>query len=180
MSPTVSISDALYARLQAHAVAFVDTPETVIDRAIDALEARGAPSQNTVSGPREFNSASPPNLAFTTLRKITLSSVTFKKAETYWNPLMFACVKEAAKKGLSPVQIGELMVVPFAIGEKDDNGYVFVKEAGISVQGQASNGAWKQIQHIAAELKLPVTVEFTWQNNDKAAMPNVTGIFKVN
>jgi hypothetical protein len=167
----------LFARLQAHGVAFIDTPETVIARALDALEAgREMPSN---SGPRDFNPAAPPNLAFTTPKRITLRDVTFKKGDTYWNTLMFACVKEAAKEGLSPDQIGRLMVVPHVVGKKADNGYVFIQEAGVSVQGQASNGAWKQAHHIAANLKLPVTVEFTWQNNEKAAMPNVTGTFEV-
>jgi hypothetical protein len=180
MAPTITVSDGLFDRLKAHAEPFIDTPESVISRALDAMEmGKVAPSTPRV-GPREFNPASPPNLAFTTPKTITLCGMTFKKGETYWNPLMFACIKEAAKKGLSPSQIGKLMIVPHANGKKDDNGYVFIPEAGISVQGQAANGAWKQAQHIAAELQLPLVVEFTWQNNDKAAMPNTTGLFKLN
>ncbi len=180
MSPTLNISDSLFVRLQGHAVAFIDTPETVIARALDALEALKGTSSPSINGPREFNPAAPPNLAFTTPKKIALSGGTFSKGDTYWNTLMFACIEEAAKKGLSSDQIDQLMVVPHVIGKKEDNGYVFIQEAGVSVQGQASNGAWKQAHHIAAALKLAVTVEFTWQNNEKAAMPNVTGTFKLN
>jgi len=180
VSPTISISEGLFGRLQQHAVAFVDTPETVISRALDALEAGTDVSPRPTGGYRDFNPASPPNLAFTTVKKITLGEVTFKKGETYWNPLMFTCVREAAKKGLSPSQIGALMVVPHVVGKKEDNGYVFIEEAGVSVQGQASNGAWKQAHHLVVALQIPLVVEFVWQNNEKAAHPNVTGTFKVN
>jgi hypothetical protein len=179
MSPTIVLSDGLYRRLQSHAEPFTDSPESVIARAIDALEAGLRGPLPPVGGPREFNPASPPNLSFTTPKTITLCGVTFKKGETYWNPLMFACIREAAKTGLTPNEIGELIVVPFVSGKKDDNGYVFIADAGVSVQGQTANGAWKQAHHIALKLGLSVSVEFTWQNNDKAAMPNVTGVFNV-
>lgn len=179
MAPTISVSESLFSRLQQQATAFVDTPETVISRALDALEAKAPEAPLTSAGPREFNGASPPNLAFTTVKRVLLGGMTFPKGETYWNPLMFACVREAAKQGLSPAEIASLMVVPHTVGKKEDNGYVFIQEAGVSVQGQASNGAWKQAHHIAAALKISLEVEFVWQNVDKAAHPNAMGIFKV-
>jgi hypothetical protein len=180
MSPNISVSESLFARLQQHAVAFVDTPETVIARALDTLET-GEPIAAPAGGkPRSFNPASPPNLAFTTPRKITLNGATFAKGETYWNTLMFAAIKAAAAKGCSPQQIVKMMEVPHALGKKEDNGYVFIEEAGISVQGQTSNGAWKQSNRIAEELKIPLHVEFIWQNTEKAAMPNAAGVFDVN
>ena len=37
----IKIEDATYERLQQHAKAFVDTPDTVINRALDALENQG-------------------------------------------------------------------------------------------------------------------------------------------
>ncbi|MBA3812501.1 MAG: hypothetical protein H0X27_12825 [Caulobacteraceae bacterium] len=179
MSPAISISEGLFGRLQQHAVALVDSPETVISRALDALEAGSHAPPTQRVGPRAFNPASPPNLAFTTVRKITLDGITFKKGETYWNPLMFACLRAAAKKGLSPTEIGALMVVPHVVGKKEDNGYVFIQEAGVSVQGQASNGAWKQAHHIASALGVPLVVEFVWQNNEKAALANIAGSFRL-
>ena len=180
MSPTLSISEGLFGRLQQHAVAFVDTPETVIARALDALESKNEPEPKPADGPRSFDPASPPNLAFTTVKKITLDGKTLTKGETYWNPLMFICVRLAASKGLPPQQIGDLMVVPHVVGEKTNDGYVFIHEAGVSVQGQASNGAWKQAHHIATSLNIPLAVDFVWQNNEKSALPNVSGRFEVN
>ncbi len=180
MTPNIFLSEGLFSRLQQHAVAFVDTPETVISRALDALEIGETVTAPTSAAPRSFNPASPPNLAFTTPRKITLDGKTFTKGETYWNTLMFASIKAAASKGCSPEQIASMMEVPHTLGKKAGNGYVFIEEAGISVQGQTSNGAWKQSSRITEELKIPLRVEFIWQNTEKAAMPNVVGVFDVN
>jgi hypothetical protein len=68
----------------------------------------------------------------------------------------------------------------FVVGEKDDNGYVYIPEAGVSLQGQSSNVAWSQVNNLATALGLSVAVEFQWLNHEKAAMPNAMGSFKVN
>ena len=181
MSPTLTISESLFARLQAHAVAFVDTPETVIGRALDALDgSKGRPTPPAVSGPREFNPEVPPTLALSALRKATIGGVALQKSETTWAGLMHACVREAAKKGLTPHQIVDLLFIPCVVGQKEDKGYTYIRGADVSVQGQAIHRAWKQINELARAVGLTLTVEFTWQSNEKAAMPNVTGIFRVN
>jgi hypothetical protein len=178
MPHDVTLSDNLFARLQSHAVPLVDSIETVIARAVDALEQSTAPAA-APSDARSFNPAAPPNLHHTTPKQIKLNGKTFPKNETYWNYLMYACAREAAKQGLTADQVLALMVVPAVAGKKDDNGYKFLPEVGVSIQGQDANGAWKQAHKFAEDLKLELEVEFTWQNVEKAAMPNVTGSFEV-
>ncbi|TPN95285.1 hypothetical protein [Mesorhizobium sp. B1-1-5] len=171
---TVQISPETFARLQAHAVPLVDTIETVINKALDALEGNKiAPSPS--SKPGGFDPSAPPNLSFTTVRSVVVANKKYPPKETYWNSALFACIKAAAKSGLSPKEVSDLVIVNNIVGVKDDSGYKYIKEAGISIQGQDANGAWKAAYHIAKQIGLTVEVSFIWQNNPKASFPGQTG-----
>jgi hypothetical protein len=181
MSPSIDLTDELFARLQKHAVPLVDTPLTVITRALDALEAgdEDPVSPVTSAGPRSFNPAAPPNLSHTTPRRAEVAGQALPRGETYWNSILFAVLNEAAKKGTSAQDLIELLTIPCVQGEKEGSGYRYLPQAGISVQGQDANRAWKQTYRIASSIGVPVQVLFVWQDNPKAAMPNSTGSFFV-
>jgi hypothetical protein len=181
MSPSIDLTDEVFARLQKHAVPLVDTPLSVIVRALDALEAgdeEPAAPANPL-GPRSFNPAAPPNLAHTNPRRAEVAGQTLAKGETYWNSIMFAVITEAAKKRTSPDDLVDLLTIPCVKGEKEGSGYRYLPDAGISVQGQDANRAWKQTYRIASSIGIPVQVVFVWGDNPKAAMPNTTGSFFV-
>ena len=157
----------------------MDTPLTVIGRALDALEAGDegpiGPTQSV--GPRSFNPAAPPNLSHTTPRRAQVAGRALAKADTYWNPIMFAVITEAASKGTSAEDLLDLLTIPSVKGKKEGSGYRYLPEAGISVQGQDANSAWKQTYRVASSIGVHVQVVFVWQDTPKAAMPNVTGSF---
>jgi len=179
MPPSVELTDQIFARLQAHAVPLVDTPLTVIERALDALEAADeepAP-QRKVGGPRSFNPAAAPNLAHTTPRRAEVGGATLPKSKSYWNPIMFEVIELAAKQGISAEDLLDLLTIPAVKGKKEDNGYRYLLEADLSVQGQDANSAWKQTYRIASSVGIRVQVVFVWQDNPKAAMPGMTGSF---
>lgn len=181
MTPSIDLTDELFARLQKHAVPLVDTPLTIIARALDALEAgdEDPVPAAAATGPRSFNPAAPPNLAHTTPRRAQVAGISLPKAEAYWNPIMFAVITEAAKKGTSAEDLLELLTIPSVKGKKEGSGYRHLPDAGISVQGQDANSAWKQTYLIASSIGVAVQVVFAWQDNPKAAMPNATGSFFV-
>lgn len=177
MSPSIDLTDELFTRLQKHAVPLVDTPLTVIARALDALEAGdeepSSPAQT--AGPRSFNPAAAPNLSHTTPRRAQVAGRSLAKNDTYWNPILFAVIVEAAKQGTSAEDLLDLLTVPAVKGKKEDSGYRYLAEAGLSVQGQDANSAWKQTYLVASSIGIHVQVVFVWQDNPKAAMPGVTG-----
>ena len=159
---TISVSDPLFARLQKHAIPFLDTPETVITRAVDALEAgrRTAVSAVEGDGRRDFQPGRPPNLAFYNSNKNCSRREGSREERYYWNNLMVACVRKAAEDGVIPSELSALMVIPHAIGRKEGGGYFFIEDAGVSVQGQSANGAWKQVYRIVSAKKYSLDVEF--------------------
>lgn len=183
MSPSIDLTDELFSRLQKHAVPLVDTPLTVIARALDALEAGDEEpahqGQGQATGPRSFNPAAAPNLSHTTPRRAEIGGISLPKAQTYWNPIMFAVIKEAAKHGVKAEDLLDLISSPAVKGKKEDSGYRFLPEAGISVQGQDANSAWKQAYRVASSCGVQIQVVFAWQDNPKAAMPGQTGSFFV-
>ena len=181
MPHMIELPDDLFRKLQQHAVPFVDTPVSVIERAIEALEAGDEEPSRPMAAPgvRTFNPAAPPNLAFTTPRKISVAGNALPKSETYWNSLMFAVILEAARRGVSPEDIHELLTVNSELGKREDNGFRYLEPAGLSVQGQDANSAWRQAHTIASSIGILVEVTFVWQNNPKAAIPNAIGSFYV-
>lgn len=177
MTYKIELPDDLFAKLQKHAVPLVDTPVDVIERAIRALEAgdEDAADAAQVSGVRAFNPAAAPNLSFTTLKRARIGEKILPKADTYWNSVLHAVVIEAAAMGHTPRDIFDLITVNCQLGKREDNGFKYLEAAELSIQGQAANSAWKQAYVIASSFGIELDVAFSWQDNEKAAMPNVAG-----
>ena len=73
-----------------------------------------------------------------------------------------------------------MLIVNSIAGRKDDNGYKYLPEIGISVQGQDANGAWRQTYELASRFGMSLEVLFTWQamygNQAFSGQRLVTGI----
>jgi hypothetical protein len=175
MPHSISISDELFSRLQEHATPLVDTIETVITRILDAYKPLQAESR--IDGYRIFDPVSPPNLGHTSVLSAIVAGTPLKPADTFWNNILVFMIKELAKRGMTPVDINACITSNSAVGEKSGNGYKFIKEAGVSVQGLDANNAWKTIHFLAIAAGIPVEVKFKWQNKEGVEMPGVIGSF---
>jgi hypothetical protein len=173
---------ALYAKLQLIAEPFVDTPLTAIEKAVDFYLAHkstlGAPAQGhttiTNSSVMIFPADTPPDLAFTKPQSIKLEDTTFVKSDCYWNTLLYEVVRRAGKKLHDLSALKPLLLCNHKDGEHVGAGYHYIEDAGLSVQGQAANGAWKTIIHLAKALGIAVSVTFVWEDNVKAQYPGKT------
>lgn len=184
MSPSVELSATTFTRLQAHAVPLVDNIESVINRLIDLYESRdGAPAPAAAAGDfenvRQFNPSAPPGLTHTKVLAIEFRGRGFDRSQTNWNGLLNAAVREAKAAAKSPAEFKKLVIVNFVAGQKNDEGYRYLPDVGISVQGQDANGAWKAACHIAQQLGYPLTATFVWREKEGAAFPGVTGRFSI-
>lgn len=176
MVPLVDLSESTYQQLQKLAEPFVDkNPEDVI---IKLIHYYGTPSLQGSSppspiGPQEYGIGAPPDLSHTKILSVELNGVPLQN--TNWNRLLDAVIVQAAHKLKDVKAVKELIVVNSVVGRKDDQGYRFLPEAGISVQGQDSNGAWKGVLNLVKALKFSVQVIFVWYDNPKASNPGQTG-----
>lgn len=176
MPYTVELPDDLFARLQKHAVPLIDTPLTVIERALRALEEGDEEPASLMNvACRTFNPAAPPDLSFTTLKSAKIAGKAMPKADTYWNSVMVSVIQEAAVRGNATQDILDLITVNSQAGKRDDGGFKYIEIAGLSIQGQAANSAWRQAYVLASSFGIEVEVTFYWKNSEKAAMPNVSG-----
>ena len=61
-------------------------------------------------------------------------------------------------------------------GTYSDEGYRYVPEIGVSIQGVDAGHAWEYSLRLAIHLKVPVKAEIEWRHNDKAAHPGERGV----
>ena len=184
MSPSVELTPATFTRLQAHAVPLVDTIESVINRLLDAFEMKDgtpAPAAGSSDGNsvRQFNPNTPPDLTHTKTLAIEFGGKPLGRGDVNWNGLLNAAAREAKAKAKSAAELKKLMVVNFVEGEKTDEGFRFLSDVGLSVQGQDANGAWKGACHVAQQLGCQLKVTFIWRNKEGATFPGVTGQFSI-
>ena len=177
MSHSIELPDGLFARLQKHAIPFVDTPASVIERALEALEAgdEDPKGEQKQGAPRTFNPAAIPDLKFTSVLSASVDGKALKKGECYWNTVMLRTIAAAAKQGNSTQDILDLLTVNSERGQREDSGYKFVAEANLSIQGQESNAAWRQAYTVASSFGIEIELVFAWQDHPKAAMRNQQG-----
>ncbi|HEY4404915.1 MAG TPA: hypothetical protein VGN55_09685 [Xanthobacteraceae bacterium] len=179
--PSIVVSQGVFERLQRHAKPFVDSPETVITRALDALERPVGPLESAVDDRKgspfpEFEALNPPNLTFTKVVTASLNGIAIKPSN--WNRLLDAAVIHAAAQIGDFNKLQRVVAVNIATGVKTNEGYHHLPEAGISVQGQDANGAWRSAIFIAQNLKCTVEVSFIWRNKDGAEHPGKTGTMR--
>lgn len=185
MMPQIVVSQSLFAQLQAIAEPFVDTPETVIQKCVEFYlsNAKGhKKSDKAIEGAAQasggymsFHPDTPPDLTFTRPMSIELEGKSFDKGSLYWNPLLFELVRLAGTKGIKGDKLKEMLLCNYVDGEANEaQGYRYIKEAGLSVQGQAANPVWKSIFHLVKSLGVKLEVVFLWEDKPKAANPGKT------
>jgi hypothetical protein len=184
MLPSIELSPATFGRLQAHAVPLVDTIESVINRVLDAYEAKGgtpvpAADGGEVSNIREFNPNTPPNLTHTKVLAIEFDGKRLAHDEAKWNRLLDKAIRAAKAKAKSSADLKKLVIVNYVEREKLDEGYHFLSDVGLSFQRQDANGAWRGVCHIAQQLGWKLKVTFIWRDKEGAAFPGLTGQFNI-
>lgn len=185
MAPTIDLSPATFTRLQAHAVPLIDTIESVINRLLDAYETNGGTlagsggSDHVDPAVRRFNPNTPPDLTHTKVMAIEFGGKPLSRSETNWNGLLIVAIREARAKVASTTDLRRLAIVNLVDGKKADEGYRFLPEMGISVQGQDANGAWKGACHIAQQLGRELKARFIWRDKEGAAFPGAIGEFYI-
>jgi hypothetical protein len=178
--PQINVSNTVFDQLKELAEPFVDTPETVISRLIDHYhKSKGENKPSKYKGANNNHSMhypidAPPNLKFTRVTEITLDGEKLSKQLLYWNAFLYEVVRRAAQK-LPPNKLRQAIAINYADGEKSDNGYRYIPEAGVSIQGQDANYAWKATAQLVKATGLNVHLVFQWEDKDQAARPGQTG-----
>jgi hypothetical protein len=181
MMPVVRINDATFSDLSTLKTWFgTKTPSDTIDRIVrDALDNLGmerddesdiAPVTES-NGPMEFQSA--PGLTFTKLLSATVNGKHLNNPR--WSALLLAAIAQLKAKGYEGERLIRELTVPAKAIRFEDEGYKYISDLGISVQGQSAADAWKEVNRLASKWSFPVSIEFLWRQNPKAQYPGRTG-----
>jgi hypothetical protein len=156
-------------------VSEISIANTEISIANTEISKTAAPDESI--GPTEYATAAPPNLTFTKVLSAEVGGKVLPRPVATWNGLLNESIVQAAAKLKDCEALRELILANSVVGKKEDHGYRYLVSAGISVQGQDANSAWKAARHIIKEMRFPAKVVFAWYDNEKAAFPGETGKF---
>lgn len=175
MPMKVELPDDLVLKMQKVAVPLVDTPLSVIERGIDALiEQEIGASEPATSGTALYPADNPPSLTFSKPTAITLEGEHLPKNQLYWNLLLFRVVALAAPK-LDDQQFEHSLLINHRADKYEEDGYRWIEEAKMSVQGGDANAAWKATVRLVKAAGLSVDVTFRWADKDEASNPGKFG-----
>jgi hypothetical protein len=171
--PQITIESQTYERLQRHAKPFVDTPDTVINLALDALDQKaGGPAASngaTTEMERRIEPRLLPNLTHTKVLDASIEGESLAKAN--WNLLLDEMLRRAMKRLGSFEKLSKLCPVNMVKGRKEDEGYSYLSDIDVSVQGQDANAACRTVVTAAQGLGIALDIGFMWRPKEGAAHP---------
>ena len=98
----------------------------------------------------EYEAGDPPKLRFTKVVAASFNGKAVKLAS--WNRLLDTALNYAAKEISDFEKLRNIAAVNMVKGKKFDEGYRYLPEADLSVQGQKADLAWRGVMLIAREL----------------------------
>lgn len=184
MMPVIRLSDATFSELKTIATWWsAKTPSETIDRLVrEKLDELGVERDSNddlelASNDDVMKFEKAPGLSFTRLTTAKVGGVPLKKVN--WAHLLLAMIAAVKAKGLSGSKLVSELQVPTKSTQYSNDGFTYYPELGISVQGQAAQVAWKEVERIATKWAIPVEAQFQWRQHAKAQHPGRTGFLRV-
>lgn len=186
--PTVTLSDSTYAKLQKAAKPFIDTEDSTCSRVLDFyLEHNGgAPGANGALSPNVDGSeasvvrldSESRQLLHTKLISATVDGTALHRPK--WNSLMNDMHIMARKRLGSYDAVRRASRANLRQGRYEENGYKYLPEADLSIQGVDANLACEHSFRLARAMNISLKVTFEWRDKEDAAHPGQSGIIEWN
>ena len=175
MAPSIILSDSTFTKLQQLATPFVDTPESVITRlAEQELQRRGSGGGKsaTANDVRELDVDRHESLKHARLIAATVDGKELHRPK--WNNLLDQIhIMGRAKLG-SFEALAKATGARIRPGRYETEGFHYLPEADLSIQGLDANLAWQHSLGLARHLRVAIAVTFEWREKDGAALPGQT------
>lgn len=169
----IEISDALFKRLQEQAVPFVDTPESVIMRALDALQFGTAEVTKTGKLRRFRGIKEIPSVRHT---RIIRAEFGCRVVTDNWASLLRETLIYSSRLLGEINQLFEITTLNIVagIGIKE-KGFEYIPEIGCSFQRCDADQTLRHLAGLCDELDLIMKINFEWRQDDKATYPGEKG-----
>lgn len=172
----ISVTQSTFERLQKHAIPLVDSIESVINRLIDEIEQRGSVLPSPPTSRLVFGADRLPNVTHTTVVGANFGGNAVDPAS--WKSVLNFAIGIAAKRGIKVEELKRITGVRMTTGKKEDEGFTFLTDVNISVQGQDALAASRAIVRLAQHLKTSVEISFYWQEKEAAEHPGQQAMLK--
>ena len=184
MMPVVRINDATFIDLSTLKTWFgTKSPSETIDRIVrEAMEQLGIERDDEAedvaitptTGAKVFDTA--PSLTFTKPIKASINGTTIPNPN--WASILHVMLEQMKAKGFVGERLVKELAIPTRTAKYEEDGYRYIPELGVSVQGQSAADAWKEIDRLGKKWRIPVNVEFVWRQNPKAQHPGKAGVLR--
>ncbi len=179
--PEITIQRSTFERLQRFAKPLVDTPDTIIAKALDALdqlEGQGTSFGEGQGGSeRQLDPHALPNLTHSKVLDARIGGSRVEKPN--WNRVLAEVLRQAIRRAGSFEGVQVLCPANTAKGRKEDDGFSYLADVDVSVQGQPANGACHAMVAMAEACGILLDVRVMWRLKEEAAYPGERGRFKV-
>ncbi len=169
--PEISIQNETFERLQRHARPLLDTSDSVVNRALDALEGSSRATSESDSNVRRrrVDARNLPDLRHT---KVLTAAIDGEEiARPNWNRLLEHVIFRAKEQLSDLDEIQRICQVNMVRGRKEDEGFRFISDLGVSIQGLSANGACSALMDLVSSLGLQLELTFKWRSKKEAAFP---------
>ena len=174
----ISIEENTFKRLQDHAERLVDTPDSVINRAVDALEranqspAERTPERATATSDDAISldaNAPLPDVKHTKVLRAVVGGRSVRRPN--WNNVWRHMLRLAVDESHSVDEIRYLCAVNVVAGEKEDEGYHYLAEMRMSYQGLNANAAAAAVVALAKGVGVALELDWIWRQKPQALHP---------
>lgn len=170
----VDIESSTFERLQEFAQPFIDTPDMVINRALDALEKQNSTESN---GPPSIDPQSLPDVTHTKISKALLNGRPIVNPK--WNLLVDELVIHVMKQLGDYDQLKKFSSLNIVRGYKDDRGFRHVSQINVSVRYTNACKACEALVEFTKFLGYELELNFMWREKEGAAYPGESASLKI-
>ena len=165
--PKILIQDFTFERLQSVATPLIDTADSVINRALDALVSQGSQVDPDPERAIPNCEIDPDNLPDVTHSRVLSAQIDGKFVPTpNWNLLQEEALERAMKRFNDFDQVSRLSQTNIVRGRKEIHGYRYVPDLGISIQGSSAQTAFKTLVSVARELAIGIEIALAWPGGE--------------
>lgn len=160
MMPVIRISDGTFSDLKTISKWLeIETPSRTIESLVGEM-------MNKLDLEREVNNEATPDLRFTKILSAQVNGKVIQRPN--WASLLIEVISVVSSKGVTGEKLVNALEVPARETQYLQDGYKYHPNIRLSIQGQSAQDAWREIERLSNNWKIPVSINFKWRDNPDA------------
>ncbi|MCY4264573.1 MAG: hypothetical protein OXE78_06925 [Gammaproteobacteria bacterium] len=170
---TITINEKTFERLQRHAKPLVDDADTVLNRALDALESIPVNGDAIVIDETNLSDLMHSKFLYAKINGEEVSAC------SNWLKLHNHIILLAMSKLSDFKKVTKLSSATIVEGRSVDKGFYYIQEANISTRRMAVSSICKSIIELSRAMNISIEIGFEWRQKYGAVHPGEKGLLVV-